>query len=291
MGILLSILSAILWSLFDVIRKKAVQNNSALKVVLIIILSQFVFFSFFLFLSEFKINFSAYSYAGISLIILNVLSIYLFLLVLKSGKISIYIPMLSFTPLFSAIYSRLILNEELVFFQYIGMFFIVIGSLILQSSQYTYQNNLSIIHNIFRNKNLFYILIVALIWSLTPVLDKECLKHTDLYFHGFLQASGMIIVFPLVLLGREHDITDLIKKPCFDFILYLVVILGFLTAFLQLTALQLVFVAELESLKRGIGIILSLVFGHFIFKEEVNLKKILSVLIIICGVNFIIKFA
>ena len=50
------------------------------------------------------------------------------------------------------------------------------------------------------------------------------------------------------------------------------------------------FVAELESLKRGIGIVLSLVFGYFIFKEEVNLKKIFSVIIIICGVNFIINF-
>ena len=63
-----------------------------------------------------------------------------------------------------------------------------------------------------------------------------------------------------------------------------------ISIFIQLITLQYVFVAELESLKRGIGIVLSLVFGHFIFKEEVNLKKIFSVLIIICGVNFIINF-
>ena len=290
MGVLLLIFSAILWSLFDVVRKKAVQNNSTVKVIFIIILSQFVFFSSFLAVSNFHINLRAYFYLGFILVILNVLSIYLFLLVLKSGKISIYIPMLSFTPFFSAIYSKLILNEELEFIQYMGMFFIFLGSLTLHSSQYTGQNNLSIIHNLFRNKNLFYILIVALIWSLTPVLDKECLKYTDLYIHGFLQALGMLIVFPFVLLIRQHDIKDLITKPRFDYILYLVVILGFLTAFVQLIALQFVFVAELESLKRGIGIILSLVFGRFIFKEEVNLKKILSVLIIICGVCFIIKF-
>ena len=43
MGILLAIFSAFLWSLFDVVRKKAVENNSALQVIFIIILSQFSF--------------------------------------------------------------------------------------------------------------------------------------------------------------------------------------------------------------------------------------------------------
>ena len=147
MGILLAIFSAFLWSLFDVVRKKAVENNSALQVIFIIILSQFFFFSCFLVISDLKINLRAYFLLGLFLVVLNVLSLYLFLLVLKSGKISIYIPMLSFTPFFSAIYSKLILNEELVFIQYIGMLFIVVGSLTLHSSQFNSLTKLSINYN------------------------------------------------------------------------------------------------------------------------------------------------
>ncbi len=290
MGILLAIFSAFLWSLFDVVRKKAVENNSALQVIFIIILSQFFFFSCFLVISNLQINLRAYFLIGACLVILNVLSLYLFLLVLKSGKISIYIPMLSFTPFFSAIYSKLILNEELVFIQYIGMLFIVVGSLTLHSSQFNSQTKLSINYNYLNNKNLLYILIVSLIWSLTPVLDKECLKYTGVYLHGFLQSCGMLLLFPLILLNSNKYKSILMKKMDYDLIFFLIIILGFLTAFIQLMALQYVFVAELESLKRGIGIVLSLVFGYFIFKEEVNLKKIFSVLIIICGVNFIINF-
>ena len=94
MGILLAIFSAFLWSLFDVVRKKAVENNSALQVIFIIILSQFFFFSCFLVISNLQINLRAYFFIGACLVILNVFSLYLFLLVLKSGKISIYIPML-----------------------------------------------------------------------------------------------------------------------------------------------------------------------------------------------------
>ena len=286
---LLAIFSAFLWSLFDVARKKAVENNSALKVIFIIILSQFFFFSCLLVISNLQINLRAYFLLGTFLVILNVLSLYLFLLVLKSGKISIYIPMLSFTPFFSAIYSKLILNEELVFIQYLGMFFIVLGSLTLHNSQFNSQTKLSINFNFLNNRNLFYILIVSIIWSLTPVLDKECLKYTGVYLHGFLQSFGMLLLFALIFLNSKKYKSTLMKKTQYDIILFLIIILGFLTTFIQLVALQYVFVAELESLKRGVGIVLSLVFGHFIFKEEINLKKIFSVLIIICGVNFIIN--
>ena len=289
MGMLLAIFSAFLWSLFDVARKKAVENNSALKVIFIIILSQFFFFSCLLVISNLQINLRAYFLLGTFLVILNVLSLYLFLLVLKSGKISIYIPMLSFTPFFSAIYSKLILNEELVFIQYLGMFFIVLGSLTLHNSQFNSQTKLSINFNFLNNRNLFYILIVSIIWSLTPVLDKECLKYTGVYLHGFLQSFGMLLLFALIFLNSKKYKSTLMKKTQYDIILFLIIILGFLTTFIQLVALKYVFVAELESLKRGVGIVLSLVFGHFIFKEEINLKKIFSVLIIICGVNFIIN--
>ena len=44
MGILLAIFSAFLWSLFDVVRKKAVEKNSALQVIFIIILLSYFFF-------------------------------------------------------------------------------------------------------------------------------------------------------------------------------------------------------------------------------------------------------
>ena len=147
------------------------------------------------------------------------------------------------------------------------MLFIVVGSLTLHSSQFNSQTKLSINYNYLNNKNLLYILIVSLIWSLTPVLDKECLKYTGVYLHGFLQSCGMLLLFPLIPLNSKKYKSILMKKMHYDFIFFLIILLGFLTALIQLVALQYVFVAELEALKRGIGIVLSLVFGYFLFKE------------------------
>ena len=70
--------------------------------------------------------------------------------------------MLSFTPFFSAIYSKLILNEQLVFIQYVGMFLIVLGSFKLHNSQYNNKKKLTIIYNLLKIET-FYILIVSLI--------------------------------------------------------------------------------------------------------------------------------
>ena len=142
MGLILSIVSAILWAFFDVVRKKAVQENSEKSVIFIIIVSQIIFYSFLLFLSDFYIDINKYYLSGLTLIVLNLISILLFLKVLKSGEISKYIPMLSFTPLFSALYSNLILDEQLIFRQYLGMLFIVLGSLILHFNKIRYETNL-----------------------------------------------------------------------------------------------------------------------------------------------------
>ena len=46
------------------------------------------------------------------------------------------------------------------------------------------------------------VIIVALIWSLTPVLDKECMKYTDIYLHGFIQSLGMLLFFPLIFIKQ-----------------------------------------------------------------------------------------
>ncbi|MAH89238.1 MAG: hypothetical protein CMJ06_04255, partial [Pelagibacterales bacterium] len=270
--------------------KKAVQNNSPLKVIFIVIMSQLIFFSMLLVFSDFTVLLNKYVRLAIVLIFLNVLSLFLFLLVLKSGEVSIYIPMLSFTPFFSAMYSKLILNEELVLIQYLGMVLIILGSLFLHSSQFKSNSLIIITYSFLRNKKSLMILTVALIWSLTPVLDKECLKYTDLYLHGFIQAIGMITVLPLLLFNKKISLGIFKEKIHHNFLLYLIIIIGFLTTFTQLIALKDVYVAELESLKRGIGIILSLFFGYFFFHEKINLKKILSVLVIIIGVINIVKF-
>ena len=131
MAIFLSILVAILWACFDAIRKKSIQFISEINALFLIVISQFFLFLFFLLFSDFQIDIYSYYIYGIFLIFLNLISMYMFLKVLKKGEISTYIPMLSFTPLFSALYSRFILTEKLQTSQYFGIFLVIFGALLL----------------------------------------------------------------------------------------------------------------------------------------------------------------
>jgi transporter family protein len=289
MGILLAILTAILWALFDVIRKKSLLYLTEVKVLLWIVLSQFIFFLIFLYFSEFNLVLKNYFLYALLLILLNLVSLYLFLNVLKTGELSTYIPLLSFTPLFSAVYANLILKESLNYLQYAGIFFIIMGAYLLYLDKIS--SSIKKKFSLFKNKNFFMVIIVALIWSLTPVLDKECMRYSDIYLHGFIQSLGMVLFFPIIFIKQINLKTlSLHKKIKVNFIILALVVLGFLSTFFQLFTLNHIFVAELEALKRSIGIILSLIFGHYIFKEKINLIKILAVFIIILGVVNIIVF-
>ena len=185
MGILLAILTATLWALFDVIRKKSLLFLTEVKVLLWIVVSQFIFFLIFLYFSEFDLVLKDYFLYALFLILLNLVSLYLFLSVLKTGELSTYIPLLSFTPLFSAVYANIILGESLNYLQYVGIFFIIMGAYLLYVNKFSSFKKKKF--NLLRNKNFFMVIIVALIWSLTPVLDKECMKYTDIYFQDYLR--------------------------------------------------------------------------------------------------------
>jgi len=289
MGISLAILTAILWALFDVLRKKSLLFLTEVTVLLWIVFSQFIFFLIFLYFSEFNLVLKDYFLYAFLLILLNLVSLYLFLSVLKTGELSIYIPLLSFTPLFSAVYANIILGESLNYFQYIGIFFIILGAYLLYLDKFSSvtKNQFSLL----KNKNFFIVIVVALIWSLTPVLDKECMKYSDIYLHGFIQSLGMLLFFPLIFIKKINlKSLSLKKKIKVNFFILALVVVGFLSTFFQLFTLNHIFVAELEALKRSIGIILSLIFGQYIFKEKINLIKFLAVCIIVLGVINIVIF-
>ena len=145
----------------------------------------------------------------------------------------------------------------------------------------------------FKSSNSYLILLVSLIWSLTIVLDKECMKYTDLYFHGFIQSFGMLVI--VFIINRKN----IVKNSIINFyktyrykkliLINCLMIISFMCTFFQLIALKYNLVAELEALKRAIGVTLSLFFGYYFFNEKIKLNRISSVLIILLGVSNVIN--
>ena len=60
----------------------------------------------------------------------------MFLKSIRESDLSLTIPLLSFTPLFSSIFSLFFLNERLDIIQYAGILLIIFGTLILYSERF-----------------------------------------------------------------------------------------------------------------------------------------------------------
>ena len=108
-------------------------------------------------------------------------------------------------------------------------------------------------------------IIVSIIWSLTPVLDKLCLKNSSINFHGFIQSLGMIIL--LIFLFKKDKVQTLNTKKNWRLIL-LTVFVGSTATILQFYAILTNYVPIMESIKRSIGQLSSVFLGKIFFNEK-----------------------
>ena len=283
MGIVLALFNGFLWSLLDLLRKKSLKHFSAFEVAFALIFSQLIFFSFFLFFNHITISSFDYVYYIFPLVLLNTISLLLFLKAIKLSDISLSIPLLSFTPLFALFYAYIFLGENLSMQELTGIFLILTGVFILYSKKMTLVALVCSPVRIFNNSSARFMIVISLIWSLTPVLDKKSLEYTNLYFHGFIQSLGTIIILLIFVYKRKINIHKYYKFSSLGLILSIIII-GFFAVIVQLYALGFNNVALLEATKRALGIILAVVFGYLFFQESINQQKIIGGLFMVSGI-------
>ena len=114
-------------------------------------------------------------------VILNFIAVILYLKALKITDLSLSIPMMSFTLVFLIFTSFILLNELPTIFGTAGIFLIVIGSYVLNSNK-NRTRFLSPFKEIFRNKGIFYMLIVAFLFSISANFDKLVVLNSDIIF-------------------------------------------------------------------------------------------------------------
>ena len=285
MPILICIISAFFWAIFDLTRKLSLKKINSVNLLLIFTITQFIIFLIWIFIDNFSINLISYLLPGIILIFLGLFSALLFLKAIQQSDLSLTIPLLSFSPMFSSIFSFFFLNEQLSKIQYFGVFLIIFGALILYSKKITLEEFLKSFKIILKNSSAKLMIIVSIIWSLTPVLDKLCLEHSSINFHGFIQSLGMIIL--LIFLFKKDKVQTLNTKKNWRLIL-LTVFVGSTATILQFYAILTNYVPIMESIKRSVGQLSSVFLGKIFFNEKINKPKVIGVIILSVGVYFIV---
>ena len=132
-----------------------------------------------------------------------------------------------------------------------------------------------------------YMLLVSLMWSLTPILDKICLQSASINIHGFIQSLGMLIFLLLIYKRRlKKELNILIKEKK---LIILTMLIGISATILQFFAVILSYVSIMESIKRSMGQFGSLFFGKVFFNEKISYQKVLGLTIISFGIFFILN--
>ena len=182
--------------------------------------------------------------------------------------------------------NQLSVHEQLSYIQYLGVFSIILGTLILYSKKLTLNEFLKSFTIILKNNSAKLMIIVSIIWSLTPVLDKLCLKNSSINIHGLIQSLGMVVL--LIFLVKKNSKAKIwVTKKNWQ-IVFLTVSIGTAATILQFYAILSNYVPIMESIKRSIGQLSSVFLGKIFFNEKVTSPKILGVIILSIGVYFIV---
>ena len=252
---------------------------------MIFTLAQTLIFGGWVFYEVPFLNLKSYIFPGLILILISLFSALLFLKAIKQSDLSLTIPLLSLSPLFSSFFSFFFLDEKLSYFQYIGVFLIIFGTLVLYSKKITLGEILKSFKVLAINNSAKLMIVVSLIWSLTPVLDKLCLEHSSINIHGLIQSFGLMILLIFLLKKEKYEFLSLKR----NWRLILITILtGIIATVLQFYAILFNYVPIMETIKRSIGQLSSVLFGKLFFKEEITKPKILGVLILSVGVYYIL---
>ena len=286
MTIFICIISAFFWAGFDITRKLSLKKISSTTLLFLFSLGQLLIFLMWIYFESFSINIKPYLLPGIILIFIGISSALLFLKAINQSELSMTIPLLSLSPMFSSVFSFLFLNEVLLKTQYLGIFAIVLGTLILYSKELTAKDFLNSWKVITKNKSARIMICVSLMWSITPVLDKICFKYSSINIHGFIQSVG--IIFFLLFLLIKNTKNEILKIRNHWKIILFTVLIGVIATILQFFAILNNFVPIMESIKRSVGQLSSIVFGNFFFKEKITESKIIGVLTLSTGIYLII---
>ncbi|KYK25269.1 hypothetical protein AYK26_02195 [Euryarchaeota archaeon SM23-78] len=218
--------------------------------------------------------------------ILNVVATIIYYKALKITDLSLAAPMLSFTPVFLILTSLIILGEFPTLLGIIGILLIVGGSYILNISKHN-RGLLAPFKQIFRDKGVLFVLLVAFIYSITTNFDKMLMLNSDPVFSLAVFSLFVGLSLLIVSFARKLDVPKVYKKNIHKFFL-----IG-LTLALSTLAINLAYTMQIVpyviSLKR-LSLLFSVVYGGLLFKEKNILPRSIGAAVMIGGVVLIILF-
>ena len=283
-GLLLAFACALAWAGLDVFRK---QLGGAIKPLPLLFLLNVgllpVFAVWWLATGGGITDPLAYAPPAGAALVLQVIANLLFLAAVRRSPLSLTIPFLALTPVFATGLAALILDERPEPLQLVGIALVVGGALALSSADDGDDARPQLLRTFVREPGAWMMIGVAACWGLTTVLDKRALEFAAVPIHALIQLSGVILAGLVYLLVAKPR-RELARARTQLGRLVLATLTGSAALGLQLIAVQHIYVGQLETIKRALGLLGAIVFGRLVFGEPITTMKIVAIVVMVAGV-------
>ena len=287
------VVSSLSWSGLDVFRKILGGRMPAMASVVWLSVAQLPLFGAWLVVSVVTQDRAPvtphYIAPAVTLVLLNVAASVMFIRAVTVSPLSLTIPLLSLTPVFATLMALILLGEAPSARQLFAIGVIVAGALVLNPPvDGDSRGSLSALWRAFTaERGSVLMAMVAAIWGLVASLDKVALVHATTPFHGVTQniGVGLCVFVWLAATGRVGELRSVrgAVGPLLGAGISATFALG-----LQLVAIQLTLVGLVETIKRAIGLTLSIIAGRVIFGEPLTLRKLCAGLAMAAGTALLV---
>ena len=277
------ILSALAFAGLDLIRKLLAGRIDTLALVLFMSLGAVPFLAALLALHGLEVPSAGYVLPGLGALALNFLGSLGFVHSVKLSPLSRTIPLLSLTPVFTALTAVPLLGELPDATQTAGILLVVVGAMALNA-----EGSLGgAARGLLRERGALIMIAVALMWAVSGPLDKLAIAHASVYFHATLMAFG-VGVGALAALTWQGRLSALRSARGEARLLLVTTICITVALTFQLLAIRVVLVSLVEAFKRAVGSLMAVVLGRVVFREKVGLREWISIAVMVTGVFLIL---
>ncbi len=231
------------------------------------------------------------------LVPLEISALLLYMQALKVSPLSLSIPFLAFSPVFIVLTGWVILGEKVTPMGFLGILFTVVGAYVLHIKA-SRKGFFEPLRAIAREQGSRLMLVVAGIYSITSVLGKRAIQHSDPVFFACFYFVLLGIVVPLCievlrwLFGESHSDKRQLNSPSQKRVYpwgawWAVGLFQSIMVLSHMWAIHLVAAAYMITVKRT-SLIFSVIYGKLIFKEKEIGQRLAGAILMVLGVGLIL---
>lgn len=275
------------WALYDLLRKLLADRLPALTLVALVTLGALPLLAVWAVAAgQWRVA-PGYLQPALLSVLLNMVANLAYFRALQLSPVSITLPLLTLTPVFAALLAVPLLGERLTARAGFGIFLVVAGAGALHLGRLGGRGARRWLAGLARERGSQLMALVALCWSATLLLDKVALRHAAPVLHALVLHAGVAAVAVALLAGRG-TLGSLAGVRRVPLLIAATVLCGAVTLTVQLAAIRAMEVALVETIKRGIGASLALVWGRLLFSEPLTAAKVGGVAAMIAGVALLL---